>query len=281
MKITQSNQGCSNSQGFTRTDLVACIAVVVVLTALAASALSGSRDNTSRMVCGNNMRQMALAEGMYAGDYRDYLAFCNWDSGNFIQAPNGEDVVGWLYTCSGSIPQPTSVHYKSNPIICWSGGPNGAPGGGSWWPYVQNMNSYLCPVDLQNPNYTHRANQLCSYVMNGAACGFSLEADGEYRTCKISDVWSPACVLLWEPNSTSLGGVVEFNDGANFPSTPVSTPPGTEGLGALHCNNGGEVVTVGGNVTFMTSNQFNCESETPVGVQKTLLWWSPFTADGR
>lgn len=147
------------------------------------------------MVCANNLRQMGLAEGMYASDNRDYLAFCNWDGGEqFLGA-------GWLYTVTGgSIPDPFIPPYAANPQTAWTNG--------LWWPYVRNQNSYLCPVDIQSPDYARtsgaggRNNKLSSYVMNGAPYSFD---EGGPLTCKVSDVWSPSCYLMWTPNENSLG----------------------------------------------------------------------------
>ena len=185
----------------------------------------------------------------------------------------------------GAIPDPFVRPYSANPQTAWATG--------LWWPYVQNPNSYLCPVDIQSPDYmplapTGRNNKLSSYVMNGATCGYGYApapTGVPYGICKVSEVWSPACYLLWEvdeyaptPSYPNGQGVFAFNDGANFPDEGG-------GLGALHGNNGGEVVNVGGSVSFVTLNAFQAQAqplqfvgEGPYG--KTLVWWSPFQADG-
>ena len=252
-----------------------------------------AKQQALKTQCINNEKQLGLANTMYATDAKDMMAFCNWDNGQQITDPStGQNAKGWLYTCSGSIPQPASIHYQANPIVCWSGGPNGVPGGGLWWPYVHNNNTYLCPVDMAayatGPNaYSKRANQLCTYVFNGACAGFPTSTDLVYRSTKMSAVWSPACYLFWEPNAAAPpagGGYGEYNDASNFPNTPVSTPPGSEGIGTLHDKTGGNIARLDGGSQFITSNQFNLQSMGPPGTApdglKTLLWWSIYTADG-
>lgn len=274
MNWPKANRNGSATTGFTRTDLMACVVVSVVLTALAASGLSGSKDNTSRIICASNLRQMALAEAMYAADNRDYFAFCNWDGGSAAQ--EGPNNPGWLYQAGSSgIPSPFAAQFTNSPQSAWATG--------AWWHYVQNPNAYLCPVDIQSPSYARhtRNNMLSSYVMNGAVVGFGASGmDPPWQMARVSQVWSPACYLMWEPGENTLGpgnpGAFEFNDGANYPSTP---PAGAEGLGLLHGNNGGEIVAVGGNVGFVTAAAFQAQGN-GTGTTPNLAWWSPFSANG-
>jgi type II secretory pathway pseudopilin PulG len=257
---------CKRDHAFTLTELLVVIGAMAMLGILILPALARSDDNGARMVCMNNLRQMGMAVNMYAGDNRDYLAYPNWDGGEAI---NGADVPGWLYTVTGgTIPNPNRLPWKNNPISAWQTG--------LWFQYVQNPKSYLCPVDIESPTYTNnqRQNELSSYVMNGAVAGFP--APPIYRTCKVTDAWSPACWLLWEPNENANGlgnpGAFEFNDGAVYPNT-------SEGIGVLHTVNAGNLLCVGGNVQIITVQTFKNQSNVFEGV-KSLAWWSPFTAVG-
>ena len=239
-------------RGFTRIELTAFIAAVLLIAGLALPGVARSNNGSSRAVCFNNLKQMGMAMTMYAADNRDYLAFCNWDSGN---APT----FGWLYG-PGAIPDPTSLQYSAQFGSAWRNG--------AWFKYIGDPNSYLCPLDLQSPYYRQRPNKLSSYVMNGAVCGFTIST---YSTCKITQVWSPACLLLWEPDS-AVSGAFEFNDGANWPGNASN-----ESLATYHSVNGSEVLCVGGNVAFVSSNSFRAAS---FAVGKSLLWWSPFSFNG-
>jgi hypothetical protein len=145
-----------------------------------------------------------------------------------------------------------------------------------------NQKSYLCPVDLTSPFYSQRPNKLCSYVQDGAACGF-----GSQVSTRINQVWSAMCFIYWEPDDKSPGsaGPNEFNDGANYPGP--TTEGSYEGIGLLHNKTGGNATRLDGGIQFFTSNNFYAESMrippagTPNGINgKNHLWWSVYTEDG-
>jgi len=248
------------------------LGTLVILALLLVPALVRTDDNGTRMVCLHNLRQMGMAENMYAGDNRDYFAQPNWDGGS----PGSPQ--GWLYTVTnGAIPDPVDNGlWAMNPVSAWCTG--------AWFQYVQNQKYYLCPVDIESKTYTTptasggRANKLCSYVMNGAVNGF--QSFNYQLPCKITDVWSPACYLLWEPDENANGqgnpGAFAYNDGANFPNNG-------EGIGRLHSANSGNMLCVGGNADFVTLQVF--ESQTVIGSGmgpggKTLAWWYPGAGNG-
>ena len=61
----------------------------------------------------------------------------------------------------------------------------------------------------------------------------------QYRTCKVSQIWSPSCIILWEPDGRDRRGNGDgYNDGANYPDS-------AEGVGILHVT-GANVLAVGG-----------------------------------
>jgi len=285
-----ANFGGSARRGehaFTFVELLVAIATLAVLAMVLIPALARSDDNGARMVCLHNLRQMGMASNMYAGDNQDHLPYPNWDGGSDATAPRG-----WLYSMNpnnglppafpgGTIPSPySSVAPYSRLAYAL-----GAWQSGLWFQYVQNTKSYLCPVDTESKDYLPssslggRANKLSSYVMNGAVNGFP--SGGSYPLpCKITDIWSPACYLLWEPDENADGqgspGALEYNDGANFPST-------SEGIGRLHSANSGNMLCVGGNVQFVTVLTFKAQSVTGSGPGpggKTLAWWYPGAGNG-
>jgi hypothetical protein len=105
---------------------------------------------------------------------------------------------------------------------------------------------------------------------------------------KITDPWSSLCYLIWEPNENGGGlgvpGAFEYNDGANYPSTPYSNPnPGYEGIGLLHSKNGGNAMALDGHVDFVTTLKFNAWSRQGSGPGpggKTFLWWDNVNPNG-
>jgi hypothetical protein len=248
-------KGLAPEQAFALIDLLALMLAVALFTMLLLPALAKSNDNGRRTVCTNNLRQMGAASTMYANDNQDYLAYPNW----------GYEVPGWLYTITngGTIPDPSPTGtYSNNQVAAYSPG--------LWFQYVQNPNTYLCPVDLESKYYALRINKLCSYVMNGAVCGFG----GHTSPCKVTDVWNPACYLLWGSGENSIGpgnpGPYVFNDGANYPDYG-------EGVERIHTANGGEVLSVAGNVQFVGRQKWMTESGS---LGPNLAWWSPFSSDG-
>jgi hypothetical protein len=90
------------------------------------------------------------------------------------------------------------------------------------------------------------------------------------------------CYLFWEPDD-SIGGANEFNDGANYPGDQGIG--GNEGIGLLHNKSGGIITRIDGGAEFITSTNFFKISQIPAGEGpgpggKSVLWWSPFSADG-
>lgn len=244
--------------GFTVIELVVIILTCALLGCLVAPALARSGNGGKRAVCYNNLRQLGTAATMYGNDNRDFLAPPNWDGG-----ATGSPA-GWLYLVSSRIPNPFVTPWLNHGDLAWQTG--------LWWKYMPNSRTFLCPADIQSPTYmqNQRNNELSSYVMNGAVCGY-----GTGQTCKLSDAWSPGCYLLWVPNENGDGpgnpGPFTFNDGANF---PTATEGGVE---QLHTLAGGDVLTVGGAVEFVSTQSFAKESNAS---GKSLVWWSPFSGGG-
>jgi len=262
---------CTESErrgGFTLIELLVVIAIIAILAALLLPVLATSKDKALRTTCINDMKQMAIAFNTYALDNQEWMAFPQWDGG-------GMGPQGWLYdTSTGQqIPNPDLGAYVGHENLAWSGG--------VWFPYLHNPKSYLCPVDVKSPTYinkTARNNRLCSFVMNGAVCGYGPST----RHCKITQPWSPMCYLMWEPDENNLGpgnpGAFDWNDGANFPNA-------SEGIGRLHSNKGGSIIAIMGHVQFVSRKAFRADGDTPQGQGpgpggKTYLWWSPFRDDG-
>lgn len=121
---------------------------------------------------------------------------------------------------------------------------------------------------------SQRQNKLCSYLMDGSACGFDRQAE-----IKIGGTWTSLCYLMFEPDENAKGpgnpGPYAFNDRGNYPDD-------FEGLGRLHSKKGGEVMALDGHVQFLTIVQFRRESSGGGGPGgKSLLFWNPLSANGR
>lgn len=246
---------------FTLTELLVVIATVAILAVTLLPALARSQAKTQLTQCLNNLHQFGLAIQMYGNDNQDYLPFPNWG----VNGATG-NTTGWLYKPIGGNPPPIA----NNPVLTYQNG--------LLWRYLQNINTYWCPVDASTTNqpyrigsgstYSQRADKMSTYVMNGAACDFN----GKYPAYKITDVTQKQAVILWEPNDRNADGSYNpgaYNDGANEPDL-------IEGPGLLH-NLGSDLLYLDGHVTFMLHT-------TALSLMKTNVanefWWNPAYPDG-
>jgi len=271
----RSDKPTDGLRGFTLIELLVVIAIIAILAAMLLPVLATAKDKAMRTTCLNNQKQMALAMKMYTEDNNDRMAHPGWDGGGAL---TGSPQPGWLYTAP--------VHDIT--VMPYLNRINEEYKGGGWFKYMPNPKSYLCPTDIKSRTWTTptaaggRNNKMSSFVMNGAVCGFSAPGGNEYRSCKITQIWSQMCYLLWEPDENNLGpgnpGAFDFNDSANFPND-------SEGLGRLHSRKGGQILAIAGHVQFVTRETFRKDSQTPQGGGpgpggKTFLWWSPYSNNG-
>jgi prepilin-type N-terminal cleavage/methylation domain-containing protein/prepilin-type processing-associated H-X9-DG protein len=82
-----------STKGFTLVELLVVIAIIALLLSILMPSLSRARESARRIVCGNQMKQLALGGLLYAQEYRGLVVppFMPWDISN----PNGGGTVGW------------------------------------------------------------------------------------------------------------------------------------------------------------------------------------------
>ena len=107
---------CSVS-AFTLIELLAVVAIILLLLSLIAPALSGVREKAQRAQCQSNMRQLQLAHTHYTGEHGGKFAGANTGPGDWVN-----------YYNQGSAETVDSLHL------------------GTLWPYVQSEQMYLCSL---------------------------------------------------------------------------------------------------------------------------------------
>ena len=275
---TQTTAGlynnCERNRAFTLIELVVVMATLAVLAVLILPALAKSGDNGARMVCLNNLRQLGTALNLYTGENQDYMPWPNWGSDDSPPCPRG-----WLYA-GRPYPWPITGYHPPS-VTYWQSYWVPRLKSGVCWQYIQNPNVFMCPVDaavnVGNYLWLTRPNKLSTYIMNGASCYFPPNGNNAtygYATCKESQIWSPLCILLWEPDQNMDNNC--YNDGASYPG-PEPASSAQEGLANLHVT-GGDVLTVSGSAQCMTVAGYTNELSIHT---KNRLWWNPQSGNGR
>jgi hypothetical protein len=185
---------------------------------------------------------MMVVTHLYATDNQDVMPWPNWLAGD------QPDRHGWLYTLTAS-------------VVVVSGQSQFDVETGVFWSILHDPKLYFCPMDNTNSQlFAQRAQQISSYAMNGAVCGYT---NVLYPPVKLEQM-SPSSIMFWETDETHPA---YFNDGANFPA---------EGVSKRH-NQGGIYGAADGSVGFIKFVDWDIEANSAT---KNRLWCYPGSPDG-
>jgi prepilin-type N-terminal cleavage/methylation domain-containing protein len=239
-------------RAFTLIELLVVIAIFAILAALLLPVLSRAKNQGAEATDLNNLHRIMIALHLYSDDNNGMLTWPNWDYGGAM--PDGTARAGWLYT--PNLAATGTNIFNGRTGLLWDSLPGGK---------VQ-----LCPMDRPGKTYysaggepSQRAQQLSSYIMNGAVSGFRSGFYSNAPAVKISQMRAADCVLFEADDGIPFC----FNDGSSWPS---------EGLGGRH-HNGGMIAAADGSSSYMRLSVWEGEV---ADTHKNRLWCYPNTADG-
>ncbi len=239
-------------RAFTVVELLVSIAIIGILAAILLPVLVKSRNHSSRVTDINNLKEIMAAIIIYSQDNNDVLPWPNWAAGDVDMT--GKSRPGWLYTYNQK-GHPIQARFDEKTGVLWS--------------MLNQPKIYLCPMD--NPLLPHwsslqqkdeyRRQQVSSYAMNGAVCGFNAVAYPPVRLDRLQ----PTDCAFWETDETEPS---YFNDGANYPS---------EGVSARHLQ-GAIQAEFDSAVNYITLKQWY---DDVAYTNRNRLWCYPGSPDGR
>ncbi len=183
--------------------LIELLVVIAILAAMLMPALSKAKQSGYRAVDLNNIKQLNIAVNLTATDNADAMPWPNWLGGETVDHQQG-----WLYTLDTTAGGPSQFKVQT----------------GSFWPVLVGPKIYFCPSDNTNSAlFQMRGQQISSYVMNGAVCGYERGLNPPVKLGRLL----PDGVAFWEcADNTPLENQTLFNDGASSPDENTSVRHG-------------------------------------------------------
>jgi len=218
--------------GFTLIELLVVIAVIAILAALLLPALAATRSKADAISCQNNLRQLALATFLYAGDFHDELPY-NTGS-NEIGIWVGR---GWYWNWTSSVMDwEVSNTDNTNTALVTLGGIG---------PYTSRTAAiYRCPSDhvVSDPQakvgWTGRVRSISMNAMVGNAGEYLVGGQntnnlGYVQFIKLGQILQPSQIFVFieeHPDSINDGYFLNHVDSLRWNDLPASYHGGAANL---------------------------------------------------
>ena len=156
------------TRGFTVPEMLAVVAIIVIIISLLLPSLSKARDATKTVICLSNLHQLGLGWRAYANDNRGIIMGAHTDRDNYDWVDND------------AAPALPTNELETNIRR------------GRMWAYVSELSMYKCPVDP-------RRDYLRSYSMNNFVGGGGWNVNARLRTSALPRP-GQTMVMIEEPD---------------------------------------------------------------------------------